>query len=251
MRAREILKEMPEPLFYSKQKEAVAFSRLLFKESKPVQVLIHHLESEFEEDFGHGFFHSEKVAVEAGAIVHIERGKNSKTEEIVFKAHVAGLLHDTMRKHPDHAEKGACYAEELLPGFAFSLETVQEIAYAIRLHEAFKTCTITPPSGKDAPLLSKALYDADKFRWGPDNFSHTVWDMVSYAKIPLPLFMSHYPKGLKGIEKIKETFRTPTGKLYGPDFIRIGLAVGQKLHTVILEEFSPTCRGMASFPPAP
>jgi hypothetical protein len=34
---------------------------------------------------------------------------------------------------------------------------------------------------------------------------------------------------MKGIEKIKETFRTATGKRYGPEFIDQGLAIGNAL----------------------
>ena len=238
-RARALLHEMPTPLFYEEQKGAIDLSRKCFDENRRVQALIEHLEAELEEDFGHGFFHSEKVAVEAGAIAHLERNGNGNSGHVIFKAHVAGLLHDTMRKHPDHAEKGAIYAENLLPDFGFSTDEISEIAHAIRHHEAFRACASKAPSGEDAPLLSGALYDADKFRWGPDNFSHTVWDMVSFADIPLPLFINHYPKGLEGLKRIKGTFRTQTGKTYGPNFIDIGLVVGEKLHEIITHEFVP------------
>ena len=62
--------------------------------------------------------------------------------------------------------------------------------------------------------------------------------MVSFAEVPLPLFINHYPKGLEGIQKIKGTFRTPTGKAYGPDFIEIGLTVGRALHKILQTEFA-------------
>jgi len=175
--------------------------------------------------------------------VECKQYKRPRTDHIIFKAHCAGLLHDTMRKHKDHAEKGAAFAEEVLRFFEFPEDEIGEIVFAIECHEAFKTKETACPSGPDAQLLSDALYDADKFRWGPDNFTHTVWDMVSYARIPLPLFMTHYPRALDGIARIKKTFRSETGKLYGPGFIDIGLDVGQKLYEIIRNEFAPPLGG--------
>ena len=50
--------------------------------------------------------------------------------------------------------------------------------------------------------------------------------------------MARYPQGMEGLEKIKTTFRTDTGKNYGPQFIDIGLAIGKELYEVIQSEFS-------------
>jgi len=246
-RARELVKDLPEPAFYKEEADALERSHRLFDRNETLKGLISHLEAELDEDFGHGLFHAQKVAIEAGAIVLVERGSRKKKcdadapslTRLMFKAHCAGLLHDTMRKHKDHAEKGAAYAERVLTELGFPTHEIHEIAFAIACHEAFKTHDGTCPASPDAQLLADALYDADKFRWGPDNFAHTVWDMVSYARIPLPLFMSHYPRALEGIARIKKTFRSQTGKLYGPGFIDIGLEVGKKLHTIIQTEFAP------------
>jgi len=237
--------DLPEPDFYKKEADALLRSHRLYDENEKLKSLISYLETELDEDFGHGLFHSKKVAIEAGAIVFVEckQNKRPRTDHIIFKAHCAGLLHDTMRKHKDHAEKGAAFAEEVLRFFEFPEDEIGEIVFAIECHEAFKTKETACPSGPDAQLLSDALYDADKFRWGPDNFTHTVWDMVSYARIPLPLFMTHYPRALDGIARIKKTFRSDTGKLYGPGFIDIGLDVGQKLYEIIRNEFAPPLGG--------
>jgi hypothetical protein len=43
------------------------------------------------------------------------------------------------------------------------------IVAAIRNHEAFRK--ILESEDKSARLVSDSLYDADKFRWGPDNFT--------------------------------------------------------------------------------
>ncbi len=235
------MRDLPAPAFYKKEADALLRSHRLFEQSKPLKELMSHLKAELDEDFGHGLSHSQKVAIEAGAIVFVE-GKNTpgpQIDHIMFKAHCAGLLHDTMRKHKDHAEKGATYARKALHFLGFPEKEIGEIAFAIACHEAFRVQETPCPMGPDAQGLADALYDADKFRWGPDNFAHTVWDMVSYARIPLPLFMTHYPRALEGIARIKETFRSQTGKLYGPEFIDIGLEVGKKLDAIIRNEFSP------------
>ena len=54
-----------------------------------------------------------------------------------------------------------------------------------------------------------------------------------FACLSLDFFVSTSSR-----QKIKATFRTETGKKYGPPFIDLGLAVGKKLHDVILSEFS-------------
>jgi hypothetical protein len=61
--------------------------------------------------------------------------------------------------------------------------------------------------------------------------------MISFYNPPLSKFMARYPQGMEGLEKIKTTFRTDTGKIYGPRFIDLGLAIGQKLYEVIQSEF--------------
>ena len=43
---------------------------------------------------------------------------------------------------------------------------------------------------------------------------------------------------MESLVKIKSTFRTATGKKYGPQFIDLGLAIGQELYETIQSEFS-------------
>ena len=64
--------------------------------------------------------------------------------------------------------------------------------------------------------------------------------MVSFLNPPLKTFIAHYPKGMEGLEKIKKTFRTQAGQQYGPQFIDIGIAIGEELYRVILEDFCPS-----------
>jgi hypothetical protein len=62
--------------------------------------------------------------------------------------------------------------------------------------------------------------------------------MVSYADIPIRKFMDMYPSGILFLEKIKATFRTPTGRVYGPRFIDQGLFLGENLYRYIQAEFA-------------
>ncbi len=62
--------------------------------------------------------------------------------------------------------------------------------------------------------------------------------MVSYPNIPLYKFVELYPNGMKGLSKIKGTFRTQTGKKYGPQFIDTGIAIGKELNHVIKTDFA-------------
>jgi hypothetical protein len=148
----------------------------------------------------------------------------------------AGLLHDIQRRHENHAVKGAVYARQVLQVLPFKSHEVDDICGAIRNHEAFKK-TVKARTSEGA-LVSDCLYDADKFRWGPDNFTDTVWAMVSFFNIPVAQFVDLYPEGMEKLAKIKHTFRTNTGKKYGPQFIDLGLAIGEELFDVIQTEFA-------------
>lgn len=148
---------------------------------------------------------------------------------MVLLAHMAGILHDIKREEQEHAQRGAEEAGHVLRDFDFTEPERIAITQAIRNHEAFKPAR--PLDDPSFQLISDALYDADKFRWGPDNFTETVWVMVAAKKVPLKVLMDHFIRGLKGVEKIKDTFRTATGKAYGPDFITRGLRIGRELHS--------------------
>jgi hypothetical protein len=62
--------------------------------------------------------------------------------------------------------------------------------------------------------------------------------MASFFEIPVVKFMELYPNGMENIAKIKHTFRTGTGKKFGPQFIDTGLAIGEELFDVIHREFA-------------
>jgi hypothetical protein len=194
-----------------------------------------------DENFGHGLKHSEKVAVDAGVIVKKERERQGfspdQTDRHILLVQLASLLHDVCRRMPDHAKQGATAAKEILTDFPLQEIEREWIVQSIANHEAFvEPAPLDNPQGQ---LLSDALYDADKFRWGPDNFVETLWDMISFNDVPIRLVIAHFPKGMKGIRRIIGTFRSSLGKQYGPEFIEIGLAIGDELYEHLRKVFPP------------
>lgn len=240
-RAQTIISTHAPPTFYTDCHDACAASQHLFDTDPIVARLKNFIHRHVEEDFGHGLRHLTKVTLDAGALVYIEGRMAgyvpSQLKRCMRLVQCAGLLHDFKRKEKNHAVAGAKYARDLLQSYPFEKAEIETISLAIRNHEAFKP-SVDAASESDL-LLSDCLYDADKFRWGPDNFADTVWEMVAYFKPSLTTFVRRYPKGLAGIERIKPTFRTPTGRQYGPQFIDLGLAIGRELLTIIENEYLP------------
>ena len=233
----------PEADFYRDYPDQVAFSLNFFSTDPVVGELYDFVAENIEDDFGHGLDHVRKVAKDAGALSIIEgqrlegvSGYGSELKHRVRMAQCAGLLHDIKRKHKNHAEEGALFSGKVLEQYFFSATDITDICLAIENHEAFReTKVCRTPAGE---LLSDCLYDADKFRWGTENFTHTVWAMVSYANIPIKKFMDLYPRGIAFLERIKNTFRTETGRRYGPQFIDLGLSVGEDIYKYIQAEYA-------------
>jgi hypothetical protein len=180
----------------------------------------------------HGLCHCEAVARDAGVIVLLEAESlgitSGEKEQLFVTAIIAGLLHDIKRKEDDHAVRGSIESEKILTKIGMGLRERQYIADAIRNHEAFQeTFDREDTAGR---LVSDALYDADKFRWGPENFSVTLWLMVTARSTPLDSLHRTFKEKMNGIKKIKETFRTPTGRRYGPEFIDQGISIGNAIY---------------------
>ncbi|NJB66941.1 hypothetical protein GGQ74_000581 [Desulfobaculum xiamenense] len=177
------------------------------------------------DDASHGVVHAKKVAIEAGAIVLCEARGNDmeRVRQLALLAQMSGLMHDTCRLEEDHAEKGAEVSGMILGDYPISDHDKELIAFAISDHEAFRERRIT--DDPEAELLANALYDADKFRWGPDNFSTTLWEMCDYNELSVKEILDLFPAGMEKIREIAETFRTRTGQTFGPEFIELGLAL--------------------------
>ncbi len=223
---REIALEVGAPRFYEEKWQAVGQSRHTFEGNNDVRECfeIAMAQGHFA---GHGAVHLRNVAIDAGALVIIEAGDRDR---LVFLAHMAGVLHDIRRSQPDHARLGALAAEKILEEFAISEVERDMITQAIANHEAFQPVRVLDNS--EAQLLSDALYDADKFRWGPENFTDTLWDILESRKLEdLSLLYKRFPRGLEGIRQIRSTFRTPAGRTYGPDFIDRGIEIGNQFYS--------------------
>ncbi len=239
-RARQIVSQYPSPDFYQDHSFAYELSRKYLEKNPFTEKLQSFVARHLEDDFGHGIKHALKVAIDAGTLMIIENTLAGRSDNFINRRVIivqcACLLHDIKRKQENHAIKGATYARQVLKVYPFKSDEVDDICRAIRNHEAFKKTekAITP----EGALVSDCLYDADKFRWGPDNFKDTVWAMVSFFNIPVAQFIGLYPEGMEKLSKIKHTFRTNTGKKYGPQFIDLGLAIGKELFDIINTEFA-------------
>ncbi len=226
------------PRFYLEKEYHVSISRRLIENNRIVKTCIGILAA-VENNSGHGLSHAQKVAIDAGAIVLIERETLDREliERRVSLAHIAGILHDIKRSSVDHALHGAEMARGILASFDLRPNERKDIVDAIRNHEAFQP--FKKLEDPDARLLSDALYDADKFRWGPDNFTEMVWDIAEIHDISMEKLLSHFPSGLQSLSKIKDTFRSSTGKEYGPFFIDMGIKIGENLYARLEDEYLP------------
>ncbi len=232
-----IASEIEPPRFYIDKQEEVEASRRTFETHPMVREALAIVE-ERGDVLGHGLSHVCKVAIDAGALVLVEIDESASREEVeraLLLAHLAGVLHDIRREQPEHAQKGADEAEIILKDFDLEDGERLAIVQAIRNHEAFKP--EVPLEDPSLQILSDALYDADKFRWGPDNFTETVWMMVAPLDVPLSSLLDHFEPSLKGITRIKDTFRTPSGREYGPEFIAKGIEIGERLYKELAKDY--------------
>lgn len=229
--AQRIASTLPKPDFYGRHEAVIRRADDTLATNEIVRRCRTYLDAS-QLECAHGLCHCEAVARDAGAIVLVEAGENgidrSGVEPLFTAAIIAGLLHDIKRKEQDHAVRGSIEAEKILAGLGMSLRERQYIADAIRNHEAFQeTFDRDDAAGR---LVSDALYDADKFRWGPENFTTTLWLMVEAHDTPPEALHRIFREKMKGIERIKETFRTATGKRYGPEFIDQGITIGNAIY---------------------
>ena len=225
-----IAAEVGEPEFYRHHHVAVSESARLYENAPMVRDCLE-IVSGYGDCYGHGLTHIRKVALDAGAIMLIELKRDALTHDsgrLVLLAHLAGLLHDVRRREKNHAKRGAEEAAGILANFALSAGESSAIVRAIANHEAFQPQEALENSADQ--LLSDTLYDADKFRWGPDNFTETLWAMLASRKAPLSAVFRHFLPGLEGILRVRDTFRTETGRKYGPDFIDRGLEIGRRFY---------------------
>ncbi|MGC2064403.1 MAG: hypothetical protein WA610_15645 [Thermodesulfovibrionales bacterium] len=219
------------PLFYERHDKELLISSAFFESSSVISRCLQFLD-ESKLHPAHGILHCEKVAREAGAILLIERLErgleDTDRDALLLSVQIAGLFHDIRRSEADHPIAGSREAERILRDFDMRDRYKQYIVAAIRNHEAFKK--VLSSADEPARLVSDCLYDADKFRWGPDNFTKTLWLITESFNIPLKRLYQDFEEKLEGIGRISETFRTDTGRRYGPEFIEMGLRIGNEIY---------------------
>ncbi len=237
--ARNIAASLPPPRFYTDCSDALAVSQALFLRTANVRKCRRRVLRQLSENYGHGMDHAEKVALETGALVQIEGKKlplsQSARRKTIILAQLAGLFHDLRRSEKNHAQAGARAAKAILEELATPPESQKWVAEAIANHEAF-----VPAKPLDSPIgqmISDALYDADKFRWGPDNFTSTLWQMLRSRRAPIGPLIRRFPKGMQEIAGVKKTFRTETGRTFGPEFIDLGIRMGKKIYALLMDRF--------------
>ncbi len=230
-RALAFARSLPSPAFYGNHTTLLRRSEEALRSHDLILKCRAHLD-ESQLECAHGLCHCEAVARDAGVIVLLEardQGIEGPEAELLFvMAIIAGLLHDIKRREDDHALRGSIESERILTRIGLGLRERQYIADAIRNHEAFQETD--DREDRAGRLVSDALYDADKFRWGPENFSVTLWLIVNSRNTPLESLHRSFHEKMRGIEKIKGTFRTATGRLYGPEFIDQGLVIGNAIY---------------------
>ena len=218
------------PSFYRAHKRELDRSHKSFSESGLLMKCRAYLD-ESKMHPAHGIRHCEKVAIEAGAILQIEnaavRPPAAASDDLMLCAQIAGLFHDIKRSEDNHTIKGSIEAERILGNFRIEERYKRYITAAIRNHEAFRE--VLASEDDEAKLVSDSLYDADKFRWGPDNFTTTLWLIVESADTPAEKLHATFLEKMEGIRRIKETFRTGTGRRYGPEFIDFGIEIGREI----------------------
>ncbi len=238
--SRRIAASFPDPRFYRSCSLQLADSQRIYRQAPLVARCRKALDRHLSRNPGHRLDHAEKVALEAGALVFAERERTgleaSDTNEAAGLAQIAGLLHDMRRGDKNHAASGAVAAGSLLDSLGMPEKDRLYVIQAIANHEAFvEPPVIVSATGK---LISDALYDADKFRWGADNFTVTVWEMLRFARTPVGAALPRFPKGMEEIARIKATFRSHTGKVFGPEFIDLGLSIGNNIYEFLRERFA-------------
>jgi hypothetical protein len=233
-KALQTAQEIGLPSFYVNHEKEMAASRDMLINNTVMHKCMSYLD-ESKLHPAHGIQHCEKVALEAGAIVQAEHASRNvqfpDIETLMLCSQIAGLFHDIKRNEDNHTVYGSIETERILLDFELEDRFKRYITAAIRNHEAFKE--VLPSEDGAAQLISDSLYDADKFRWGPDNFTTTLWLIMESTGTPAEMLYTHFQEKMDGIKKIKYTFRTHTGKRYGPEFIDAGIEIGNMIYSEI------------------
>ncbi len=229
-RAKDLAASRPVSAFARDLAEELEHSREFFFDNPMVLRLQSDALGYLDEPCGIGVEHAKKVAVDAAAIVLAEPSglDQEQRRRLAVLAQLAGLLHDSLRHEDEHAERSADLCLRVLRGYPLSDEERHWIAQAVAAHESPKAPPLQGP--ESAILLAGALYDADKFRFGPDIFATTLWELCECDEWSLEQIAERFSEGPRLAREFAGTFRTHEGRRYGPQLLAEGL--------ILAEEFS-------------
>ncbi|MHC1729313.1 MAG: hypothetical protein AB9866_25500 [Syntrophobacteraceae bacterium] len=237
--AERIASRHPLPEFYTRFKAPLTLAKKLLYSDPDLIRLRKSIEPVYHEELGHGLLHSVRVSIDCAGLLFIEtvadRMEPAAVERLMFMGLFSGLLHDICRHEEQHAECGAREAQGILRDYSLNSNEVLCITNAIRNHEAFTPCESA--ESRWMQLVSDCLYDADKFRWGSDTFTHTLWYMADHQGLSPTDLIKKFPWGMSGTVAIAETFRTPTGRQYGPEIIETGVEIGKEIYRYLLQHY--------------
>lgn len=230
-RAREIAHMRPAPALYLDLTAEAEFSNEMFFNHPLVLRLQQDSVQFLYDDAMFGIDHAKKVARDAAILVLAEaRGEDAEARRrLALLAQLAGLVHDVERPGPDHAQRGADSATQILADYPIGDEERERIARAVAAHEA------GPGDGGD--LLAAALYDADKFRYGRDIFATAMWLDCDYEGAGRADMTEALGRAMSRAEGYRTTLRTETARRYGPEILDQGREVGR----LMLEAMTNLC----------
>jgi len=228
-RAKDLAASRPQLGFYRDLATELTHAKDLFFDNPLVLRMQGDALGFLDEDCGLGVEHAKKVAVEAAALILAEPSGLGQEERrrLAVIAELAGLLHDAIRHEDNHAEQGADLAMRLLRGYLITPEECLWVAQAIAAHESAEMPAIQ--GGEPATLLTAALYDADKFRYGPDIFATTLWELCECDEWTLEEIAQRFPEGARQAQALVGTFRTVEGRRHGPELLAEGISLAEEL----------------------
>lgn len=226
-RARDLAACRPQPAFILDCAEEISHASGLFFDHPMMLRLQADALGFLNEACGLGVEHAKRVAIDAAALVLAEPSGLSPDERrrVALLAEMAGLLHDALRYEDDHADKGADLCLRILRGYALSPEERLWIAQAVALHEI--DLPLAEGGAEASRLLTGAVHDADRFRYGPDIFATTLWELCECDEWPLEDLARTFPEGALRAAACLKGFRTEQGRRYGPALIAEGLSLAK------------------------
>lgn len=238
---------LQRPRFAASFAKEIECARLAFFEETLICRLRDEALNFLYDDFGFGIEHSRAVAMDAAAIVLAETAAwpREQSRRMAILAILAGLLHDSTRLDEDSEAKAAELSQSILARYALTDEELTLVAGAIRDHDIREG--YAPPSDPRAALLGAALYDADKFRYGPDIYVTSLWEFCDYEDMPTQHALKCFTAAESRLPELTGTFRSKPGRAFGEEH----LECGARLMPLLVERFQTMLADIKSAPVFP